>query len=84
MNENGVGYVALTPDAGLPESAAYRRSVEALERWPDRTSSGVRAYGGVSAVPDNRSETVNARVWFVVVFRKIDREKRLTPRDHTV
>jgi hypothetical protein len=32
MNENGVGYVALTPDSGFPESAAYRRSVEALER----------------------------------------------------
>jgi hypothetical protein len=32
MNENGVGYAALTPDSGLPESAAYRRSVEALER----------------------------------------------------
>jgi hypothetical protein len=32
VNENGVGYVALTPDAGFPESAAYRRSVEALER----------------------------------------------------
>jgi hypothetical protein len=32
INENGVGYVALTPDTELPESAAYRRSVEALER----------------------------------------------------
>jgi hypothetical protein len=32
MNENGVSYVALTPDTGLPESTAYRRSVEALER----------------------------------------------------
>jgi hypothetical protein len=32
MDENGVRYVALTPDAGFPESAAYHRSVEALER----------------------------------------------------
>jgi len=32
MNANGVGYLALAPDAGFPESAAYRRSVEALER----------------------------------------------------
>ncbi len=32
MSENGVSYVALTPDTGFAASTAYRRSVEALER----------------------------------------------------
>jgi hypothetical protein len=30
--QSNAGYVALTPDAGLPESAAFHKSVEALER----------------------------------------------------
>jgi hypothetical protein len=30
--ENGVGYVAITPDRDFPEAPSYRRAVEALER----------------------------------------------------
>jgi hypothetical protein len=32
ISESRVGYVMLTPDDGLPESASFHRSVEALER----------------------------------------------------